>query len=116
MFEAAVRSGRTLQSVVSSTTEYQHFWTVFVPSGNDSQQSTKRTEKPGTENDSRDTKRLREQVRTLQSDRDKAVEELRRQSGGSSRAGGSFVRGNDGRRKENAQSDPISNWGGRPRR
>ena len=30
-FQSAIRANRTLNSVISNPSEYQHFWTVFVP-------------------------------------------------------------------------------------
>ena len=85
IFQSAVRASRTLNSVIGNPSEYQHFWTVFVPNskGDNTVKSRERKgwrEDPGTSDYKAGYEKALQAARNLQSERDRVVNELRKLS------------------------------------
>ena len=83
-FQSAIRANRTLNSVIGNPSEYQHFWTVFVPTKvdntlNNRERKSRRGE-PGTSDYRAGYEKALLTARNLQSERDRVVNELRKLS------------------------------------
>ena len=83
-FQSAIRANRTLNSVVGNPSEYQHFWTVFVPTTVDNTLKNRERKswrgEPGTSDYRAAYAKALLTARHLQSERDRVVNELRKLS------------------------------------
>ena len=82
-FQSAVGANRTLNSVIGNPSEYQHFWTVFVPNTKVDNTVEGRERKswrgdPGTSDYKAGYEKALLTARNLQSERDRVVNELRK--------------------------------------
>ena len=83
-FKSAIRANRTLNSVIGNPSEYQHFWTVFVPTKVDNTVKNRERKswrgEPGTSDYRAGYEKALLTARNLQSERDRVVNELRKLS------------------------------------
>ena len=83
-FQSAIRANRTLNSVIGNPSEYQHFWTVFVPTKVDNTVKNRERKswqgEPGTSDYRAGYEKALLTARNLQSERDRVVNELRKLS------------------------------------
>ena len=83
-FQSAIRANRTLSSVIGNPSEYQHFWTVFVPTKMDNTKKNRERKswqgEPGISDHRAGYEKALLNARNLQSDRDRVVNELRKLS------------------------------------
>ena len=84
-FQTAVRANRSLNSVIGNPSEYQHFWTVFVPNSKGDNTGKSREGKswrgdPGTSHYKAGYEKALQAARNFQSELDRVVNELRKLS------------------------------------
>ena len=83
-FQSAIRANRTLNSVIGNPSEYQHFWTVFVPTKMDNTVKNREPKswrrEPGTSDYRAGYEKALLTARNIQSERDRVVNELRKLS------------------------------------